>query len=493
LAQASSLTHDDHPTPRLIPTHNGAAMTLFYGRMALVLLAGGSLAACTTYDPMAGQLSEPLKPNFPTRMPEAAAQQAPASAAPSSARVLEPAAPPVRDTPPTVSAAPQPNYSPPPNYQPPAGSPPPAQAAPRPVAPPPVMQTVTRTSVTGRVVDAEGPAKTYTVEKGDTLYGIGRKLGVRPEELARTNGLKEPYRLQPGQKLKGPRSEAKAYVIGDGDTLYAIARRFGVSAAAIAEANEMAIDTPIRAGARLILPDGFRDAGPIQTRVQVAVPQPAPTAPVQRPAPAPAPPPPAAQPQPRPAAPPPAPTAQQQQRPPATTPAPVARPPAATPPPAQATPARPAAPVIVPTNPTPADQQISQLGRGLFIWPLRGDILSTFGPKGTGQRNDGINVRTTAGAVVRAAADGDVVYAGDQVPGFGNLVLIKHADGWVTAYGHLGRVDVKMQQKITQGQQIGQAGSTGGVPEPQLHFEVRYAPTPADRARPIDPLLVLPR
>jgi murein DD-endopeptidase MepM/ murein hydrolase activator NlpD len=149
--------------------------------------------------------------------------------------------------------------------------------------------------------------------------------------------------------------------------------------------------------------------------------------------------------------------------------------------------------VIVPTNPTPADQQISQLGRGLFIWPLRGDILSTFGPKGTGQRNDGINVRTTAGAVVRAAADGDVVYAGDQVPGFGNLVLIKHADGWVTAYGHLGRVDVKMQQKITQGQQIGQAGSTGGVPEPQLHFEVRYAPTPADRARPIDPLLVLPR
>ena len=86
-----------------------------------------------------------------------------------------------------------------------------------------------------------------------------------------------------------------------------------------------------------------------------------------------------------------------------------------------------------------------------------------------------------------------MVYAGDQVPGFGNLVLIKHADGWVTAYGHLGKVEVRMQQKVTQGQQIGEAGATGGVSEPQLHFEVRYAPNPQERARPIDPALVLPK
>lgn len=79
------------------------------------------------------------------------------------------------------------------------------------------------------------------------------------------------------------------------------------------------------------------------------------------------------------------------------------------------------------------------------------------------------------------------------MPGFGNLVLIKHADGWVTAYGHLARVDVKMQQKVVQGQQIGQAGTSGGVSEPQLHFEVRYASAPSERARPIDPKLVLGR
>ena len=104
-----------------------------------------------------------------------------------------------------------------------------------------------------------------------------------------------------------------------------------------------------------------------------------------------------------------------------------------------------------------------------------------------------MKIRAPAGEAVRAAAAGEVVYAGDQVPGFGNLVLIKHADGWVSAYGHLSRIDVKIQQRLGQGQQIGQIGASGGVGEPQLHFEIRYAPTPADRARPIDPQLVLPQ
>ena len=134
-----------------------------------------------------------------------------------------------------------------------------------------------------------------------------------------------------------------------------------------------------------------------------------------------------------------------------------------------------------------------QMGRGLFAWPLQGEVISNFGDKGPGQRNDGLNIRANAGDPVRAAASGDVVYAGDQVPGFGNLVLIKHADGWVTAYGHLSRVGVRMQQKVSQGQEIGQAGSSGGVSEPQLHFEVRFAPNPQERARPVDPVLVLQR
>jgi murein DD-endopeptidase MepM/ murein hydrolase activator NlpD len=124
---------------------------------------------------------------------------------------------------------------------------------------------------------------------------------------------------------------------------------------------------------------------------------------------------------------------------------------------------------------------------------VRGEIISPFGVKGVGRRNDGIDIRVPEGLAVHAAAAGDVVYAGNQVPGFGNLVLVKHADGWVTAYAHLQTIAVTMRQSVTQGDTLGVVGTTGGVSEPQLHFEIRYAPTPAEKARPVDPLLVLPK
>ena len=154
---------------------------------------------------------------------------------------------------------------------------------------------------------------------------------------------------------------------------------------------------------------------------------------------------------------------------------------------------------VAPPPPTAAaqaagmsDTDIAQAGHGRFVWPVRGDMLTRFGTMGVGRRNDGIDIRASQGTVVKAAAAGEVVYAGNQVPGFGNLVLIKHADGWVTAYAHLDQVDVQMKQQVTQGQSVGSVGNSGGATEPELHFEVRYAPTPADKARPIDPVLVLP-
>ena len=218
---------------------------------------------------------------------------------------------------------------------------------------------------------------------------------------------------------------------------------------------------------------------------------PTPTAAVARPAPPPAPaytpPPPAPRPAPAPAYTPPAPRPA-----PAYTPPPAPRPTYAAPGLAAPPAVRGAPPVVAQTLP-PGDSQIASMARGRFLWPVQGAMVSTFGPLPGGRRNDGVNIRGSAGAPVRAAAAGEVVYAGDQVPGFGNLVLLKHADGWVTAYAHLGRVGVAMRQRVQQGQEIGTVGNSGGVAEPQLHFEVRYAPTPADRARPVDPALVLPR
>ena len=601
-------------------------MTLSLSRTVLFLLAGTALTACTTV--------EPVRPNFPTRPNPAPSQPPPAP--PPAVRPSEPL-PEARPTPP-VSATPLPSIQP-------ARPLPPLATTPALPPAPPAMQTITRTTVAGRVVDTAGPAKDYTVKKGDNLDAIARTLGTDRKQLAEDNNLKAPYALRPGQVLKGPRTaNSKAYVVESGDTLFAIARRFSVTAAAIAEANERDIDAPLSPGQRLILPAGYKDKGPTVVRTQVPVasssyePPPAATPPYTPPRAAqPAPPPVVDEPAvtvrmrvtgkvvdtagkpkvytvkkgdnldaiarsldttrkdladdnnlkppyalqpgqvlkgpatkakayvagqgdtmaliarrfgvtqkaladanglrvgaaikagrqvilpagyrdrgpireevaaPRPAPPPPPytppPPTSAPYTPPATTPAPAYPTPVRpAPPPPPPSPSRPSTPAPAPSTPapstpaptsgTPTDAQISSFGRGRFVWPVRGDIVSDYGPKGTGQRNDGVNIRSPQGETVRAAAAGDVVYAGDQVPGFGNLVLIKHSDGWVTAYGHLARVDVKMQQKVVQGQQVGQVGSTGGVSEPQLHFEVRYAPTPQERARPIDPKLVLPK
>jgi len=310
----------------------------------------------------------------------------------------------------------------------------------------------------GRVISTEGRRKTYRTRKGDTLSEVAAKLGTTVSQLKADNHLKGTL-LPRGKLLKGPRLRQHAYVAERGDTLGSIAERFGVSLSSLTAENHISRRATVRAGQKILLPDNYRDRGATRRS------EPPPERPSRS--------------NPRPA------------EPETSGPALPSRPQPYTP--SGAPPAQRAAPSIPTVTPPPSDAQISQMARGRFTWPLKGELLSDFGVKPTGQRNDGIDIQAEAGASVRSAADGDVVYAGDQVPGFGNLVLIKHADGWVTAYGHLSRVDVKMQQKVMQGQQIGEAGTSGGVTEPQVHFEVRYAPNPLERARPVDPKLVLPK
>ncbi|MBL8552634.1 MAG: LysM peptidoglycan-binding domain-containing protein [Phenylobacterium sp.] len=337
---------------------------------------------------------------------------------------------------------------------------------------PPAAASGGALEVTGRVVNVDTPGKAYRVRKGDTLEEIAGRLDSSIPELARLNKLKRPYRLQPGQTIRGPGGTAKAYVVERGDTLAEIAQRFSTTIDKLRAANGLRRGASAAPGRKLRLPAGYRDRGPIAASAPSAPTTPQ-APPPQRPSSFDTPPP-----------------TGQTLPPPRSAP----RPPAVLPSTPQ--PYRPSGPPVgAPTaSPQVSDAQISQMGRGVFLWPVSSrDVISGFGDRGGGQRNDGVNIRVQAGTPVLAAADGDVVYAGDQVPGFGNLVLIKHADGWVTAYGHLGRANVRMQQKVSQGQQIGEAGQSGGVSEPQLHFEVRYAPTPQERARPFNPALVLPQ
>ena len=150
--------------------------------------------------------------------------------------------------------------------------------------------------------------------------------------------------------------------------------------------------------------------------------------------------------------------------------------------PAATRPSRPArAPAVNEEPPTPLPAVTG--GAPSFRWPVPGRIISGFGPKAAGRFNDGVNLKASAGEPVRAAGDGVVAYAGDAIPGFGNLLLIKHAGGWVSAYGHNEALLVARGARVKAGEVIARAGQTGAVAEPQLHFELRRGRAPVDPAK----------
>ena len=121
----------------------------------------------------------------------------------------------------------------------------------------------------------------------------------------------------------------------------------------------------------------------------------------------------------------------------------------------------------------PADRNEAPQPIESLMWPVSGPIILEFGPTGNGRRNDGINIKVPENTPVRAAADGTVIYRGNEVPGFGNLVLIRHANNLVTAYAHTSEIMVDKGNRVYRGEKIALSGSTGNVDEPQLHFEVR--------------------
>src|SRR5262249_28630460 len=112
-------------------------------------------------------------------------------------------------------------------------------------------------------------------------------------------------------------------------------------------------------------------------------------------------------------------------------------------------------------------------GAPAFRWPARGRITNLFGARMNGQSNDGIDLALPEGTPVRAADDGVVAYAGSELKGYGNLVLVRHANGFVTAYANGSELLVKRNDQVHKGQVILKSGQTGNAANPQLHFEVR--------------------
>lgn len=361
------------------------------------------------------------------------------------------------------------------------------------------------------------------MQRGDTMYGISRMHQVGMSELARANGLQEPYAIHVGQQLQLPGGGGSTVQMAENSRAALPQRPASIPVAPPAAARPAVVaetlpETPqpqpqasAPQGVTPVVPQQDPSLPPYQARRGFGMAQsgaaPAPAAipelvpaPVSTPAPVEAARAPSAQPivqpparsqiaalPPRPA-PVPAPASAQSPAPSPVAAHPVPKVPPRPAQPAQApqaapTPTPAATPVPVPAPPpAPAEVAVAKppaieapepRAGSRFQWPLRGAILSDFGPKPGGLHNDGINISASRGASVVSADNGVVAYAGNELRGFGNLLLIRHADGWMTAYAHLDDMLVERGAKVTRGQKIGTVGSTGNVSSPQLHFEVR--------------------
>lgn len=364
------------------------------------------------------------------------------------------------------------------------------------VAPGPAsLPPATAASYASAAQPATGPAVTYkgwtsaggsviTVRQGDTLAAISRRYGVPPEAILATSRMTAAAQVVPGAQVVIPvYSTAAATSVGaapatgaapggstthkvtPGQTLLSISRTYGVPSQAIMQANNLTDANQIRIGQVLRIPGG----APANTQL-ASLPTTLNDAAAKMPE---------ARPTPPPAS--------------TLTQAPAAATPAAGTPAAPGTPAGGMQVASLPdlaagagktaTDAAPAEAEAApteeDTGSG-FRWPARGRIISGFGRKSNGEQNDGINIALPEGAPVKAAEAGVVIYAGNELTGFGNLILIRHDNGWVTAYAHNKDVLVTRNEQIKRGQVIGHAGTTGNVSQPQLHFELRKGSQPVD-------------
>ena len=347
---------------------------------------------------------------------------------------------------------------------------------------------------------------TVTVGPGMTLYSVARSNNLSVAQLAAANGIQAPYSVHTGQVLRLPGTASGAvasqtavppnntsfaeppstpiapkpgtpmtarpaqtaqaapfktgpsvapsatgdmHTVATGDTLFSLGRKYGMSPYAIADANGLPHNAALVLGQKVRIP-GAAGAAPA-----VAAAKPAATA--------------------------------------KTTTASNVMPPATGAEGSGAATGKAAAPAAVPlpgasqtanagaaaTAPAAADggEQVAEgapiAGAPGMRWPVRGKVISGFGPKENGLKNEGINIAVPEGTSIRAAADGVVAYAGNELKGYGNLVLIRHEDGYVTAYAHASELFVKRGDTVKRGDVIAKAGQTGSVSSPQLHFEVR--------------------
>jgi len=339
-------------------------------------------------------------------------------------------------------------------------------------APPSRSPIETTATVPPRSVAAARPSAqngaTIIVGTSDTLDGLAKRYNVSAAAILQANGYKGPRALSPGQQLIIPKQTAVAaaapalapaaskpvaavaapssvHIVNRGDTLISIARRNNVPVGELARANNLDQTAKLSLGMKLTVP-GSKSAAAAPVAQPVAVVA-APAQPV------------------------------------AAVAAPATRMAAAGGPPQSARLAS-ATTNVVEEKPVveAASVKPSEATGALptFRWPVRGKVITSYGSKTNGKSNDGINLAVPEGTPVKAAEDGVVAYSGNELKGYGNLVLVRHSNGYVTAYAHASELMVKRGDTIKRGQIIAKSGQSGEVGSPQLHFEIRKGSSPVD-------------
>ncbi len=270
-----------------------------------------------------------------------------------------------------------------------------------------------------------GPAALHTARSGDTVYSVSQRYRVPIRGLITLNGLRAPYVLRSGQVLRLPKP--RRHVVRPGDTIYGISRTYDVALSRLVQFNGIPPPYKIVVGRVLRLPDSVEPPAPASI-VQTRYPSTAPS---------------------------------------------VVRSPMAGPRPETKRIRSNQSAAAAPKNTPVAVPKPPPLSNRKFLLPLRGRLVSRFGSKGKGLRNDGVNIAAARGTPVRAAENGIVVYSGNALLGFGNMVLLRHANGFMTAYAHNEAISVSRGDTVRRGQVIAKVGSTGNVAVPQLHFEIR--------------------
>lgn len=250
---------------------------------------------------------------------------------------------------------------------------------------------------------------TYEIKSGDNLYSISRKLNLSISSLIKLNKIAPPYKIFPKQKLILPKRSF--HKVKKGETLYSISRQYKTDVYSISKLNNLKNINSINEGQALKIYGDLK----IETKNNYRSNDN--KANIKK-------------------------NDSKKKS-------------------------------LKPIKKTTTNFKQTPNKNFKFMWPVKGKLISKYGKSSDGFFNDGININSKLNQKVGASNDGVVIYSGNEIPGYGNLILIKHSQNWITAYAHLGKVSVEKGDKVKKGQIIGLVGKTGNVRKPQLHFEIR--------------------